>query len=246
MVDIEKMSNQISIHIVTRYIPGMDTKLDNILVQNEHLNSQLSTDMTQLMKMVQNGDDTSKGNVALLQAMQNWFTAQEKLVAQRGCLQALYFPEIQRREDEVKAAHKKTFRWIFGDVLDKKDPMLATTTIPEETNSPTSKERIFLAWLQSQDGRDNAFAIFGKPGAGKSTLMKFIAHDPALGKARKQWSGSRELVVAQHFFWNHGLVVQRSLIGLLRSILFQVLKKHRNLIAVAFPDQEWMVGGRDF
>lgn len=200
MVDIEKVSNQTSIHIATKYIPGMDTKLDSNLVQNEHLNSQLSTDMTQLMKTVQNDDDTHRGNVALLQAMQNWFTAQEKLVAQRGCLQSLYFPEIQRRENEVKATHKKTFGWIFSDDEDNNDPMLTTTAIPEETNSHTSKERIFLTWLLSQDDHENTFAIFGKPGAGKSKLMKFIAHDPALGKALKRWSGSRELIIAQHFF----------------------------------------------
>lgn len=40
--------------------------------------------------------------------------------------------------------------------------------------------------------------------------------------------------------------MQRSLVGLLQSLLFQMLKQHRHLVSQAFPAQEWLIGGSDF
>jgi hypothetical protein len=226
----------------------MGSKLDKIQAQNAGLSSQLSKDMTQLMSVIQNSNNSYQGNGALLQAMQKWFAAQDEVNALRDGFQVLYFPQIMRREDEVKKAHKETFAWIFEEEDDKIQTLAQDCSQPEDEPEVTPKDRAFLRWLKTTRDDENVFAVFWKPGAGKSTLMKFIAHHPALRSSLNHWSGSRTLIIVQHFFWNHGSIEQRSLTGLLRSLLYQILKQQRQLFAVAFPvsEQEWVLGGESF
>ncbi|KAH7074536.1 hypothetical protein BKA63DRAFT_414460, partial [Paraphoma chrysanthemicola] len=108
------------------------------------------------------------------------------------------------------------------------------------------KEYSFLAWLRQDDSHKNIFCILGKPGAGKSTLMRFIALHGKLRTALEPWVSGRQLIIAKYFFWNHGEWIQRSLEGLLRSLLLQILEHHRSLISVAFPRQSWLIGGAKF
>jgi hypothetical protein len=82
--------------------------------------------------------------------------------------------------------------------------------------------------------RKDIFWISGKPGSGKSTLMKFL-----LGKRNRvhQYfypTGSAQVVVASFFFRSTGTAMQRSLIGLLRSLLFQILSQALQLVPVVF------------
>ncbi|KAK4218908.1 hypothetical protein QBC37DRAFT_273824, partial [Rhypophila decipiens] len=94
---------------------------------------------------------------------------------------------------------------------------------------------IFLSWLQSGGG---VFHISGKAGSGKSTLMKFLCHHERTNEELQTWATSKKkiLVFASFYFWNSGDNMQMSLEGLLRSILFETLKRCPELIPAVFPE----------
>ncbi|PVI03431.1 hypothetical protein DM02DRAFT_490641, partial [Periconia macrospinosa] len=147
------------------------------------------------------------------------------------CLHTLYFPEIHRRIDEIDDADAKTFEWIL-----------------EPENHPQKGEQglRFRNWLSNPDENANTFWISGKPGAGKSTLMKYLADSSHLSTYLKDWSGDKEVIQVQYYFWRQGSRIQRSLQGLLRSLLLQILSQHHDMIRTAFPDLEWQNYGLEF
>lgn len=99
------------------------------------------------------------------------------------------------------------------------------------------KQRVrqsFLEWLRSGDG---IYHISGKAGSGKSTLVKFLCQNPRLITELEQWVGNKKLVFASFFFWASGDKLQRSLEGLYRSLLFEILSQYPELIQKVLPDQ---------
>jgi hypothetical protein len=90
------------------------------------------------------------------------------------------------------------------------------------------------------------FWVTGKPGAGKSTLMKYLAHHSSLKQHLQIWAGTEKLVIAEYYFWKAGSLLQRSTCGLLRSLLYQILRQRRDLIGEAFVDHEWRIAGDQF
>ncbi|KAI0438265.1 hypothetical protein F4803DRAFT_565429 [Xylaria telfairii] len=100
----------------------------------------------------------------------------------------------------IESAHVKTFEWIFQPSV-----LDGSKTVP------------FAQWLREGSG---TFWIQGKASSGKSTLMKFIC------------SHTRTEVFLRDFFffWSSGTVLQKSREGLLRSLLFEILRKCPELI----------------
>jgi len=121
------------------------------------------------------------------------------------------FAEIDDRREQVQEAHRETFRWIFQ----------------------SDHETGFATWLSAEDG---IFWIHGKPASGKSTLMKYITQEKRLKELLDVWTGSRPLVVASFYFWVAGSPLQRSLVGLYRTLLHQILKAEEQMCRIAFPD----------
>ncbi|RAH66362.1 uncharacterized protein BO66DRAFT_331690, partial [Aspergillus aculeatinus CBS 121060] len=78
--------------------------------------------------------------------------------------------------------------------------------------------------------------ISGKPGSGKSTLMKYICQHKATEKHLKLWSTNKALVLARSFFWKHGRTLQ-SFRGLVRGLLHSILSQWLELIPLLFPKQ---------
>ncbi|RYP60263.1 hypothetical protein DL770_010028 [Monosporascus sp. CRB-9-2] len=110
------------------------------------------------------------------------------------CLHSLCFPNIDVRRDDIAHAYPHTCEWLFH-----------TTEFREwreRTDLPTHKG---VLWIK------------GKPGAGKSTLMKHT-----LRHCQKVF-GDR-LIVA-YFFNARGDGLEKSLLGMLRSILYQLLSQ---------------------
>lgn len=127
----------------------------------------------------------------------------------------LRFTGMEDRSERIPEAYKQTFEWLF-----------------REHQTPSELWSSFTNWLQ---GEDKVYWISGKPGSGKSTLMKYIYHHPSTRKLLELWSGSRGLVTAAFFFWNSGTELERSQEGLFRSILSQVLKQRPQHMAQLFP-----------
>ena len=130
-------------------------------------------------------------------------------------LASLSYPELPLRHEKIPDAHKATLEWSLK---------AAANTIAHSGS--------LHRWLLSNDG---LFWVSGKPGSGKSTFMKYIADSPATKKLLQNWSRRREPLVVAHYFTIYGTPIQRSLEGLLRSLLHGILKAEPRLIKKLFP-----------
>ncbi|KAI1032533.1 hypothetical protein LB503_012609 [Fusarium chuoi] len=81
------------------------------------------------------------------------------------------------------------------------------------------------SWLQS---KDKLFYIQGKPGSGKSTLVKFILNQDQTQELVHRWSP--DAIIISYFFWKIGSEEQNSIKGLWCSLLYQRLKGQQSLI----------------
>lgn len=143
----------------------------------------------------------------------------------------LRFQEIEERQHTISEAYKKTFEWVFHDP-EHGLPSIAETL--SSGNRPTIHWDNFSEWLR---GSNNLYWITGKPGSGKSTLMKFLYYDHRTMALAKQWSEPYDLVTAGFFFWNSGTNMQMSFKGLLQTLLHQCTKGHPEIIPQIFPDR---------
>ncbi|KAH7233732.1 hypothetical protein IWW34DRAFT_906212 [Fusarium oxysporum f. sp. albedinis] len=80
----------------------------------------------------------------------------------------------------------------------------------------------FIDWLKSDR---SVYWISGKPGSGKSTLMKFLISDSRTPDALKEWN--KDAIIIAHFFWKPGSMMQHSFKGLLCSLLRLILKNDK-------------------
>jgi hypothetical protein len=128
---------------------------------------------------------------------------------------SLGFEHMHAREEQIALAAERacedTFDWILSH------------NIPGLGYSDTRQANVkgsFLRWLY---GKSALFWISGKPGSGKSTLMRKIYHDSRLRTHLESWAPSRNVTLATMFFTSQGTVLERSREGLLRSLLYQAL-----------------------
>ena len=126
----------------------------------------------------------------------------------QSLLRSLHFTQIRDRHDQISMARVETLRWIFN------------RTKPDEPDFFN-----FAIWLEDTSGHNNLYWIHGKPGSGKSTLMRLLSDAYQTREALKAWSGTLPSLVASAFFWLSGNDMQKSLKGLLRSLLFDVLSQ---------------------
>jgi hypothetical protein len=137
-------------------------------------------------------------------------------------LRSLSGAEIGKREELIHEAYEETFDWIFDGDNDGKNH--------EHHNNINVARARFEQWLRTSS---EVFWINGKAGSGKSTLMKYLAAHSKTEEILRQWAGDEDLVIAKHFFWNSGSAIQRSHVGLVQNLMYQVLQKCPELIPFA-------------
>ncbi|OOF93412.1 hypothetical protein ASPCADRAFT_150839 [Aspergillus carbonarius ITEM 5010] len=117
-------------------------------------------------------------------------------------MDALRFDQLESRQATIKAAHAKTCTWL----LEKKE---------------------YMEWLDSNHFQEHRGFLWikGKAGSGKSTMMKF---------AFQQAFASRheETVVISFFFNARGGDLEKTTLGMYRSLLFQLFEKVPELQAL--------------
>ncbi|KAF3808211.1 hypothetical protein GCG54_00006828 [Colletotrichum gloeosporioides] len=79
--------------------------------------------------------------------------------------------------------------------------------------------------------------VTGKPGSGKSTLMKFLSDDARLQPQLEGWQKDIPVHIASFFFWNSGTMMQMSREGLLQSLLHQTIRNFPQDISKLFPER---------
>ncbi|EGX48575.1 hypothetical protein AOL_s00080g204 [Orbilia oligospora ATCC 24927] len=114
-------------------------------------------------------------------------------------LQSLSFLEIDNRRDNIEKPIRNTCDWFF-------------------------ETEVFTQWLQRQDIElhNGVLWIKGKPGAGKSTLLKHtLNHCERLLKDH--------MIAAYFFSARSSERLEKSFIGMLRSLIYQVLDQDSQL-----------------
>jgi len=145
---------------------------------------------------------------------------------EEAVLSSLNFEKRSIRHDHIPLAHRETFDWIFD----------------KAATGDSGMEGRFARWLETGSG---AFWITGKPGSGKSTLMKLIAkHLGRHNGTLAAWAGPKKLVLACHYFWSAGTAIQRSQEGLLRTVLFDILSQAPELVPKLCPER-WEDAARE-
>lgn len=140
-------------------------------------------------------------------------------------LNSIRFEGMNDRQNDIVEANPDTLDWILEKTL--KD-------FPDHESLTIS----FADWLKSGQG---VFNITGKPGSGKSTLMKHLVatrfrETKSLLEENPKAEG-KKVLIARSFLWMLGQSRnQRSYSGLVRSILHEILTKAHDLIPRVFPD----------
>ena len=132
-----------------------------------------------------------------------------------GLLQSLKYQEMDGRSERVANAHPQTFEWIFSNASEEELP----------------------SFVQFLEGDQRLYWITGKPGSGKSTLMKFICRDPRTKYHLSVWGSTKDIFLSQFCFWCSGSEMQMSQEGLIRTLLYQAVQELPHLSPFLFPDR---------
>jgi hypothetical protein len=146
----------------------------------------------------------------ILPEMQTRFDQVQDSLVHKAFLDSLYFPDMFARHRNIAPPSEGTYEWIFDQDLEQDEKMRA-------------KLGQFKRWLSSDEP---CFWINGKAGSGKSSLMSFIESDKRTQDELNIWSGSHKLYIFSFFFWRPGSDLQKSITGLLQSLLYQLVKKN--------------------
>lgn len=116
----------------------------------------------------------------------------------------LYFPQLDSRLTNLKRAGRRTCEWL----LRRQDY--------QRWMNMDSKH------LQAEDG---LFWIRGNPGTGKSIAMKFLFQ-----RMQQKLKRSRDKLVLSFFFNARGSDLEKSTLGLYRSLLFGLISSDQSLL----------------
>ena len=108
------------------------------------------------------------------------------------CMRSLSFAAIDARENNIRSAHRDTCGWLFK-----------TSQFEEWRTRANLETHNGVLWMK------------GKPGAGKSTLMKH-----ALSWCRRRYS---KHVFARFFFNARGETLEKTPLGMFRSLAHQLI-----------------------
>jgi len=133
---------------------------------------------------------------------------------------SLKFPCMNARRNQIVNPHSNTFNWIFdppntdgggddGDGYDDDDDDDVAFNLRVSQIAAR-----FCAWLSTPE--QPLFWISGKPGSGKSTLIKMISRDP---RTAEQLTTSGSSIILSRFIWSAGHPMEAKIKGLLCSLL---------------------------
>ncbi|KAK2775626.1 hypothetical protein CKAH01_03512 [Colletotrichum kahawae] len=122
----------------------------------------------------------------------------------------------------------------LGKDSDRYSTISSTRSDPEKIQRQAWRGQ-FLDWLQNGSG---LFYVSGNPGSGKSTLLKYISQDSLTRQTLEAWASrdAQDIIQVRFFFWSSGAKLQRTIEGLHRSILWEVLQSRPDLTQQIFPN----------
>jgi len=223
--DLGSRLDHIARKLDRRHDPAYDFARELIQVTSQERTTQISQKNENLIHILWEIDWNSwigsrKGESVLSFPQPTKPLAKGEVPIDMKIISTLSFAEIDAREEAISDAHAATFQWLFKDQ--------ETDENGESISWPS-----FPLWLQ--ETRGSLYWITGKPGSGKSTLMKFIFENEQLQSYLNEYSRNLPLLLAGFFFWNPGTGMQKSREGLLRTLLYQCLLARRDLVPLVAP-----------
>lgn len=211
---LDRLSHSLASTIIPHQVNKLQYQLGIMVQQNERLAARRESDIrklkSELSEEVLNALQKEGDRVNAGLFLSGAVKQGTRYSAEQIILGLLRFQTMDERHDSIQTAHKKTYEWIF-------------------------QSKDYLLWLS---GDSSLYWISGKPGSGKSTLMKHIFHHPETRNRLEEWSNGQEVITAQFYLWSASRTsLMKSQEGLLRSILFQILREAPRLISSAFPEQ---------
>ncbi|RAH77583.1 hypothetical protein BO86DRAFT_370435, partial [Aspergillus japonicus CBS 114.51] len=137
-------------------------------------------------------------------------------------LDRLAFDGMHTRYENLADAEANSFRWL----IDADIPL-------DDSPLQYQAREAFLTWLREGQG---IFHVTGKPGAGKSTLMKFLS-DNVHGRLQA-WSIPKTVLLGKYFIFKPNAKSERATRDFCRGLLHSLLGQAHELIPIIFP-QEW-------
>lgn len=209
---------QRTIEPLLRHLVDINTRLKSI--SSQHLACESAGESRKLAPGLKSSDPRNHGTEAELHKKIN-----------SALLHALDFTNRTHRQQEIAEAHQRTFSWIF----DGQEGDGNGHVTPGRETRPWSS---FIEWLREGRNPRGIYWMNGKAGSGKSTLIRFVANHVETQRHLRYWAGNADLQVSSFFFWNSGTGLQHSRLGLLRSLLFETLKRKPELTRELFK-VEW-------
>ena len=149
--------------------------------------------------------------------IQTQFSDMRVTDSHQDILESLRYPDMLTRQQEISPPAAGTYEWVFtGESPYQDDPDINKDSL----SADLERRNKLLRWFSTDE---LLFWINGKPGSGKSSLMSFVANDQRTLQALESWAGQRSVHIIKFFFWRPGSPLQRSVPGMLRSLLYQVL-----------------------
>jgi hypothetical protein len=198
-----------------------ETQTYEIDIITRQLNK-ISDDMKSIRDMQTENADRSALDDCCEKIQRATITSRD-FTAEISLLSSLRFKSMKVRHSQIAVAHQKTFTWILE--------------APELPPTDSRYHIKFSDWLRSGSG---IYWISGKPGSGKSTLMKLLCSHATTRSFLKEWAGPCKLIQASYFFWSSGTYMQKSQQGLLQSLLYEILSQSPALFQKACPEK-WAV-----
>ena len=97
----------------------------------------------------------------------------------------------------------------------------------------------FISWIRASSTESHVYWVHGKIGAGKTTLLRFLDDNLDVLKHMLPWAKDGAVVRASCFFWNAGNELQKSTVGLLRTLLNQLFDETPDLIPRVVHLRKW-------
>jgi hypothetical protein len=128
-------------------------------------------------------------------------------------LKSLEVASWNPRLREISSAHQESFGWLWA----------------RGSTGPG-----FVDWLENGSG---IFWISGKPGSGKSTLMKHIVDDPRTPLFLRPSRKVDVLLNVCYAFYDQSIVGEKSYLGMISAILYQILRARASidLLPIVLP-----------
>ncbi|RKL23583.1 hypothetical protein BFJ72_g14445 [Fusarium proliferatum] len=191
-----------------------------------HVTTELASHESRLKSHADHGKDTILTEAEARENIRRENEAYERL------LHSFQYPDMNRRRNEIHASYGSTFNWLFegkfeddhlGSEASQSGYQSESRSGNEADSYPGELARSsFGTWLKSTE---NHYWISGRPGTGKSVLMKFIiSHEQTMDSLR-QWHSEAQIL--SHFFWKVGSPMQSSFKGFLCSLVYQLLSSDK-------------------